>query len=445
MTLPAHLRGLRVALVGLGRAHRALAPKLRAEGAQLAAFDRSATALREAQALQLEGVFGADYLGALLRYRPEVAFLTPGMPKHLPEFEELARRGAVLSGEAAYFLARRRLRCLGITGSAGKTTTTSLVGEMLAAADLRVSLCGNIGPPFASALDESPAADLHVAEFSSFQLSLCDSSPEIAAILNIRPNHLDVHRDLADYRESKWRIGVFQGPEDILVVAEELRAEARARVRSRVLSFGVEGGTDARVAGDWIEALGERLVPVSDLGLRGRHNVENALAASLLALVAGAPADAVRSGLRRFCGVAHRQEVVGESGGVLFVDDSIATTPDRVLAAFASFPGPIVWLAGGYDKHLDYAPLLAGLQGVRRAFLFGPVGGILRGLLQGGPVAAELHSGFDAAVRAAAAAARPGDTVLLSPAAASYDEFADFAERGERFRAIVRELTGAGA
>lgn len=433
-----------MALVGLGRAHRALVPRLQVEGAELAAFDRSEEALRWAESLGLSGRFGADYLQALLRHRPQVAFLTPGMPKHLPEFEALQAQGAVLSAEAAYFLARRRLRCVGVTGSAGKTTTASLVGEILGAAGLRVSLCGNIGRPFASALGDADTADLYVAELSSFQLSLCDSSPEIAAILNIRPNHLDVHRDFLDYRESKWRIGLSQGPDDALVVAEELRAEAAARVRSRVLSFAVAGGTDGRVADGWIEALGARILPVAEIGLPGRHNVENALAAALIGRLAGAPVEAVREGLRRFRGVAHRQEVVAEKGGVRFVNDSIATSPDRVLAAFERFSGPILWLAGGHDKHLDYAPLLPSLGGVRRAFLFGPVGAILRDLLAGGPTAAELYPDFDAAVRAAVAAARPGDTVLLSPAAASYDAFADFAERGERFSAIVRETLSRG-
>lgn len=445
MTLPDRLDGLRVAIVGFGRAHRAMAPRLLEEGALLRAYDQSPETADAAAALGLTGTFGPDYLAALLRDAPEIAFLTPGMPKHLPELRRLEAGGSALTGEAAYFLSRRRHPCIGITGSAGKTTTTSLVGEMLRSAGLRPSVCGNIGRPFAEALADGDDAGVFVGEFSSFQLSLCDSSPEIAAILNIRPNHLDIHRDFEDYRSSKWRIADFQPPQGVLVVGEDLRTEAVARGRGRVLSFAIEHGTDARVRDGYLELRGRRILPLPELRLRGTHNRENALAAALLAEAAGAGDEAIAQTLRSFPGVRHRQEIVAERGGVTFINDSIATAPDRALAAFRTFDAPILWLAGGYDKHLDYTPLLAAMASVREAFLFGPVGETLLRLLQGTGVPAKLYPDFARAVRAAIRTARAGDTVLLSPAAASYDEFRDFQQRGERFRELVEEATGAGA
>ena len=307
MSLPRNLQDQRVAAVGLGRAHRSLVPRLVHEGAEVRAYDRVAALSQVALELGIDGAFGEGYLDALIAYAPDIAFLTPGMPKHLKELQLIERRGTLLSGEAAYFLGRRRRPCLGVTGSAGKTTTTSLVGEMLGASGLRPSVCGNIGRPFADALDDAQEALWYVGEFSSFQLSLCEESPEIAAILNIRPNHLDVHRDFDDYREAKWRITRFQERDGTLVVAEDLRDEALARTKARVLSFSADSGTDGRVTDGWLEVQGTRLLPVEGLRLRGAHNRENALAASLLALSAGADPRVVSQVLERFSGVAHRQ------------------------------------------------------------------------------------------------------------------------------------------
>lgn len=443
MSLPKNLQDQRVAAVGLGRAHRALVPRLLGEGAEVRAYDRLDALSDVALELGIDGAFGRGYLDALIKYAPDIAFLTPGMPKHLPEFQLIEERGAWLSAEAAYFLSRRRRPCVGVTGSAGKTTTTSLVGEMLLASGLRPSVCGNIGRPFATALDDADEAGIYVGEFSSFQLSLCDESPEIAAILNIRPNHLDVHRDFEDYRDAKWRIAGWQEADGTLVVPEDLRSETPSHTRAQVLSFAAAGGTDASVEDGWLKVHGTRLLPIEGLRLRGAHNRENALAAALLALSAGAQPEAVSNVLAHFSGVTHRQEILAERGGVTFVNDSIATAPDRTLAAFETFDGPILWLGGGYDKHLDYRPLLEVAGRMRVAFLFGPVGEILLPLLRAEGVRCAVYGSFDAAVEAALSEARKGDTVLMSPAAASYDEFSDFAERGERFRTLLMRSIGS--
>lgn len=440
--LPQSLRGRRAALVGYGRAHRALALRLAAEGAQVFAFDQSEEAAARAREDGREGSFGAGYLEALRALRPEFAFLTPGMRKDLPALAALGADGTVLTSETAYFFARRRRPVLGITGSAGKTTTTTLVGRMLARQGIAAAVCGNIGRPLSEALGDEQQIELYVAEFSSFQLQNLQASPEIAGLLNIRPNHLDIHPSFEDYAESKWRIARFQGEEGVLVLHAALLASAPP-LRGRVECFDAGAPADACVAAGDIVLHGRRVLPVAELRLAGRHNVENALAAALLASAAGAEESAIAEELRSFQGVAHRLELVAVQGGVRYVNDSIATAPDRALAAFDALEGPFVWLAGGYDKHLDYHELARSAKDVRFACLFGPVGKTLLPLLDAQGIAAQLFDGFDAAVEAAARAAQPGDTVLLSPAAASYDAFRNFEERGERFRQLVLARTSA--
>ncbi|MDA8346205.1 MAG: UDP-N-acetylmuramoyl-L-alanine--D-glutamate ligase [Thermaerobacter sp.] len=434
--LPQSLDGQRAALVGYGRAHRSLARRLLAEGAEVFACDRSEQARAQAQEDGVVGAFGPGYLEALLAQRPAFAFLTPGIRKDLPAFASLAADGTILSSETAFFFARRARPVLGITGSAGKTTTTTLVGRMLARQGIPAAVCGNIGRPLTDALADEGAITLYVAEFSSFQLQNLEHSPEIAGLLNIRPNHLDVHSSFEDYAQSKWRIARFQDAQGSLVLPWELQKEA-AGMPGRVLTFSTSERADARLRDGELFLHGRRLLSASELRLPGRHNVENALAAALLAEAAGADDTAIAEELRSFGGVAHRLEVVAEVAGVRCVNDSIATAPDRAMAAFDALEGPFVWLAGGYDKHLDYRELARRVRSVRLACLFGPVGETLLELLRQEAIPARHYNTFDDAVQAALAAAEPGDTVLLSPAAASYDSFRSFEERGERFRELV--------
>jgi len=440
MSVPRSFQGQRVALLGLGRAHVALCRALLAEGAEVQLYDRDPGRQHLLAEFGTAGRCGDGYLAAAAASGAAWAFLTPGMRKDLPEVVALASRGCRLTAEAGYFLARRARPVIGITGSAGKTTTTTLVARMLQRSGIAAAACGNIGLPFAQALAEEAATAVYVGEFSSFQLQLVEESPETAAVLNIRPNHLDIHPSFEDYAQSKWRIARFQTPQDLLVVPPELLAGAQGRARRR--TFALIGPADAEVSEGWLCLTGERLLPVDRLRLPGRHNVENALAAALLAEAGGATRQAIAAELQSFPGVRHRQELVAEQAGVRFVNDSIATAPDRTAAAFAAIGGPLLWLGGGYDKHLDYGVLRGQLGAVRRAFLFGPVGALLLDVCRADGVAAEIYPDFAAAVTAAIAAAEPGDTVLLSPGAASYDAFRDFEERGDAFRALVQAALG---
>ncbi|MDA8146434.1 MAG: UDP-N-acetylmuramoyl-L-alanine--D-glutamate ligase [Thermaerobacter sp.] len=446
-------RGRRVAVVGLGVSHRALIRFLLERGALITACDRKeAGELGEVRSqLATRGVrfvLGADYLRGLTDC--DLAFLTPGMPKHLPEVEAARRRGVPLLGEAGLFLELCAAPVTGITGSAGKTTTTSLVAAILERAGRQVFLGGNIGRPLIAEVDAIPAAAEAVLELSSFQLQLVETSPQVAVLLNVTPNHLDVHRDLAEYREAKAQIFRRQQPEAVLVAnrddpgARELAETAP----SRVLWFSrrEELAEGAFLSDGWLqvrwEGRSQRLLPAGELALPGTHNLENALAAAGAAAARGAGPEATVAVLREFGGVPHRLEQVADSQGVRWYNDSIATTPERTLAALATLPPPLVLIAGGYDKHLDYAALGPAVRRqVRVLLLIGQTAAKIEAAVRGAsggelPVIRRLPD-LAAAVGEARRLARPGDTVVLSPASASYDQFTDFEQRGERFRRLV--------
>lgn len=443
-------------LVGFGRAHRALLPVLLREGADLGVIDqRPWEALDdEARALLMASgvvfVGGPDYLRQLETARR--IFLTPGMRKDLPEIAAARARGAEITGEAAYVFARlpKETRTIGITGSAGKTTTTTLVGRLLADQGFDVEVAGNIGRPLAEVLEAPPA--YLVAELSSFQLELFQVGPQIGAILNFQPNHLDVHGSLHAYWQAKLRL-VATAPEGAPIVVpgddERLQAAVVAQGRKPVTFAGPFGQTDPsaavvdgrlvlRTKGTDIVVLPE----VTALRIPGAHNVRNVLAAVLLAFLAGARPEAMAATLTAFTGVPHRLECVAEIGGVRYVNDSIATAPDRTLAALQALPGPIIWIAGGYDKGLDYDGLEAALQDVKVCLTMGPTAEKIERVTGRAGVRTIRVENLAAAVELAARLARPGDTVLLSPASASYDQFANFEARGQAFRELVYRLGG---
>lgn len=450
MRLPDWLVGP-VALVGLGRSHQALAALLLGHQLEVVAFDANAERQQEVavQALCQQGLkmqLGPDYLQGGLNAYP-VVFVTPGVPKHLPALQAAAAAGSRLTGDVALFLELHGDRCLGITGSAGKTTTTTLVGEMLGQARIDAVVAGNIGRPVSELYDDQPPR-WYVLELSSFQLQLSRHSPHIAALLNLAPNHLDVHRDFAEYRQAKLNILRYQRTEDLVVLpAEGFDATGCEGFLGRRLVVGqisAQGDGAWQEQGQlWLSYGGHRspLLAAEELRLPGRHNVDNALFAALLARVAGADLAAIQEVLRRFTGVEHRLEPVRSWRGIRFVNDSIATAPDRTLAALQAVQAPIVLLAGGYDKGLDYTPLQALLgQKVRLCLTSGVAGAKIAQVARQAGVEVLETTGLQESFNQAVRLARAGDTVLLSPSAASYDEFHNFEERGRAFKGWALSL-----
>lgn len=467
------LAGRRVCAVGLGLSNRAALRFLAGLGLdpppRLTACDKQdRAALGEAAAecdrLGIRLLAGEGYLDAVAGQ--DLLLLTPGMRKDLPELLAARRAGAEWSSEMRLFFELCRAPIVGITGSAGKTTTTTLVHRMLATAagGRRVLLGGNIGEPLIERVLDLGPGDAVVLELSSFQLDLLDESPDVAALLNVAPNHLDIHRTMDAYVEAKARIFAFQPPGAVAVANADqaITAELAGRGAGRVLWFS---GSRRVAPGAWFDGTAvvaegirsagvERLVPGDAIRLPGRHNRENVCAAACVARACGAPPDAIAAAVAGFAGVEHRLEPVAELDGVRFINDSIATAPDRTLAALEAVPGPLVLILGGYDKGLPFGGLAEAVVSgpVRAAVLVGACAGNLERALgeaaarlgRPGPALARAGS-FDEAVARARDLARPGDAVLLSPACASYDMFPNFEARGRRFKAIVRGWASSSA
>ncbi|NLG70360.1 MAG: UDP-N-acetylmuramoyl-L-alanine--D-glutamate ligase [Firmicutes bacterium] len=323
---------------------------------------------------------------------------------------------------------------------------------------------GNIGEPLIERLAEIGPDAWVVLELSSFQLETTGISPHVAVVTNVTPNHLDVHPSMEAYVAAKTRIVAFQGPDDVAVLNADdpIPVEMAGRTAGRVHWFGRR----PRRPGAWLD--GDRLVAAmtaagpgdggevqelcrrDDIRLRGQHNVQNVLAAATAALCCGTPVEAIRDVARTFEGVPHRREAVASIDGVLYVNDSIATTPARAIAGLQSFQEPVVLIAGGYDKHLPFDELArVAVERCRHVVLLGQTAGAIERALEqvreetGRAVSHERVSSLEQAVAAARQVARPGDVVLLSPACASYDMFRNFEERGARFRQIVRALQEA--
>ncbi len=453
-----------VVILGLARQGKALARFFAERGAHVVVSDlREATQLSgqldELADLPVKYVLGQHPVSLLDGC--ELLCLSGGVSPEIPLVQEALRRGIPLSNDAQEFMTRCPAPVVGITGSAGKTTTTALVGRMLEASGFRTWVGGNIGYPLLNALSDIQETDRVVVELSSFQLELMDVSPPVAGLLNITPNHLDRHHTMEAYIAAKRHIMDYQGPQDVLVLGydnERTRALAGYAVGQVRFFSGlthVEEGTYLHGGELVLRHQGhETVVARRDaIRLRGFHNVQNVLAAIALADAAGATVEGMRQAIAAFTGVSHRLEEVCRRRGVLWIDDSIATTPERVVAALASFEEPLVLLAGGRDKDLPWGLFAERVvERVRVLILFGEAAPLIeehvreaweRAEAVGKRIAMErlLRAGdLRNAVTLASELARPGDVVLLSPGGTSFDAFQDFAERGDCFKRWVAAL-----
>jgi UDP-N-acetylmuramoylalanine--D-glutamate ligase len=455
--------GVNVVILGAARQGLALARFLARHGARVTLSDqRSAEQLSQAM-LNLEDLPILWTLGGHpLELLNGADLLCPsgGVPLNLPIVLEARRRGIPLSNDSQIFMEAVPARVIGITGSAGKTTTTTLVGRMaeaaLQASSRRSWVGGNIGLPLIDFLDKISPEDIVILELSSFQLELMTVSPWLAAILNITPNHLDRHGDMQSYAAAKAHILAYQGTQDICVLGrEDAGAWGLApQVKGKLVSFGMDrppaGDSGSFAEGDYLyfqnQAQVEQIAPRALVELRGRHNLLNCLAAGAIATSAGFPASAIQKGLEGFYGVPHRLELVRKLQGVSWYNDSIATAPERTIAAIQSFEEPLVLLLGGRDKNLPWGDLADLVhQRVDHVVVFGEASPkILQALgpqIPGRrPFTLAQCSQLQDAIQAAAGVVEAGDVVLLSPGGTSFDQFTDFEERGERYRLWVKQL-----
>lgn len=451
------LRGKKATLIGLGaRTHVALARFLVQCGVEVTISDA-----KPAEKLTLEigllgslpvklslgGHFPEDILGA------DIVFVTPGASRDLPVLQEAAARGIPLSSEIELLFSLCPASICAITGSSGKTTTTTLVGEMLMSDGRRTFVGGNIGTPLIEQLDDMRPEHWVVLELSSFQLEHMKQSPRVAAVLNITPNHLDRHGTMENYVAAKKNIVLHQKPTDWAVLGADdpqaygLAADCPGRVAlfsaRREVDKGawLRGGTIVlRLDGVEAEVCERR-----DIRLLGDHNVLNALAATAIGAAAGVDVQSIRRVITSFRGVEHRLELVREHRGARFYNDSIATSPERTIAALRSFDQPIVLIAGGKSKHLPLDALAERIvAAVRFLILMGELGEEIENAVRATPGGEAIPivrcSSLQQAVSKAAEVAEPGDVVLLSPGGTSFDFFRDFEDRGRQFKAMVSAL-----
>jgi UDP-N-acetylmuramoylalanine--D-glutamate ligase len=467
-------KGKRVLVIGAARQGKALSSYLARHGASVILNDLSQsedmigtqkTLLDEVKGTpgNIECVFGGHPEWLL----NDVDLVCPsgGIPLTLPLLIKARERGIPFSNDSQIFLEEAPCPVIGITGSAGKTTTTTIVGRM-AESNLRqrntggrVYVGGNIGAPLINWLDEMGEKDLAVVELSSFQLELMTISPHVAAVLNITPNHLDRHASMEDYTAAKARILEFQKLNNAAVINREdpVTWSLADKVKGRLITFGLHK-PPVEISGlfirdSWItfqeNGPEKELLPLSIIEIRGEHNLLNVLAACAVGKAAGFHIDDLRTGIEGFRGVAHRMEFVRHWRGVDWYNDSIATAPERSMAAVRSFDEPLILLAGGRDKKLpweDFACLVN--QKVEHLVLFGEAREKIAAAVEANQhiqpnqlASIRKCVNLQEAVRVVSDLARPGHVILLSPGGTSFDEFRDFEERGEAFKKWVMELT----
>ena len=458
--------GKQVVMIGAARQGLALSRFLALQGAHVILNDRrSEEELRdkrdELAPYNITWVTGEHPFSIL--DGTDLVCLSGGVPLNLPIVQEATRRNIPLSNDSQIFLEETPCPVIGITGSSGKTTTTALVGEIarqhfaLRKPQHNVWVGGNIGYPLIQDVDQMQPDDIAVMELSSFQLEIMSQSPNIAAILNLTPNHLDRHINMAKYISAKSQILTHQSHADIAVMN---RDDVRVRklfpeVKGRQITFGLNPPYDKQDATYfkrgrlYLQASGQvaKIVRADQVNLRGTHNLYNVLAAIAISAAAAFSLQAIYEGIVAFTGVPHRLEFIREWGGAVWYNDSIATSPERTMAALKSFDEPIILLAGGRDKDLPWQDLAAAIhEKVDHLVLFGEAAHLIHTVLgetdpETRPFTIDICEGLEEAVAQAAARVSPGDVVLLSPGGTSFDAFIDFEERGKRFKQWVKELT----
>jgi UDP-N-acetylmuramoylalanine--D-glutamate ligase len=446
----------RAVVIGLARSGMACARALHAEGWDVLVIDRRddaalrerATSLPQGVVVQLGGYTEDVAVGA------DMVCPSPGVPWDAPELARARSAGVLVHSEMDLVFRRCRAPIVGITGTNGKTTTTTLTGAVIAAGGARVHVGGNIGEPMLDRLGEVRDDDWVVLELSSFQIeSVEDPRCRLAAVLNVTPDHLNRHRTFAAYADAKRRLVEHADPQGAVVLGADdtitrgMASAARAEVLLAGLDIGSADGATVRDGDVVVIRSGQAtpVMPVADIPLFGEHNVLNVLAAVALGHAAGVGVDEVAAAVRAFRAVRHRLEPVLDSGGVLWVNDSKATNVDAAVKALRSFPDrPIVWIGGGETKGVGPEELAAEVsRRARHAVLNGATGPeVDAALAQLGYTSRTLVATLADAVRVAHDIAQPGDVVLLAPGYTSFDQFESYEQRGSAFADLARDVCG---
>lgn len=440
------LKNKKICVLGIGISHLPLIEYLVQNGAEVTACDKKTKEqLGEVyDRLREKGVrlrLGEGYLEAL---SGDLIFKTPGLRPDVPALLAAQEQGIPITTEMEVFMELCPAHVTAVTGSDGKTTTTTLIYKLLSMAGFKTHVGGNIGAPLLPAIDSISDRDRVVLELSSFQLQTMKTSPQTAVITNISPNHLDYHKDYDEYIQAKKNILRYQSADDLLVVNEDnaVTREAGAEAKGHVLRFSRAGQADIRLAGDWILFREEPVLNIQGIKIPGEHNVENYMAA-IGAVYPAAGKSVIEACAREFGGVEHRIELVRELEGVRYYNSSIDSSPNRTIHTLGVFNRPVVLIAGGKDKGIPYDTLGSALkEHVKALVLIGATAETIACVAK--EAAPELPLFFEkeypAAVARAKSLAEPGDVVLLSNASTSFDMFRNFEERGNLFKKLVMDL-----
>ena len=451
------LKGKSVAVIGMGVSNTPLIRMLLRAGVKVTVCDKSPRERVEELTSELESLgakfqLGPDYLARLHRF--DLIFRTPGLSPNTPELVQAAEKGSKITSEMELFFQLCPCKIIGVTGSDGKTTTTTLISEFLREAGRNVYLGGNIGRPLLPDVAGMVPEDVVVVELSSFQLMTMTKSPNVAVFTNLSPNHLDYHHTMEEYTAAKLNIFTHQGQEDRAIfnfdndITRSLSKQAPGKVMLFSRKKPLEEGVYLRDNTIWLtNEMGSReVLPLSMIRIPGVHNIENYMAA--IAAVDGlVPDKCVRAVAQRFTGVEHRIELVRELDGVKYYNDSIGTSPTRTMACLDSFDKKLILIAGGYDKGVPFTQLGVEItKKVKLLILTGATASAIRKSVEQAPEYAE-HTpdiietdNLSQAVDAARAAAVAGDVVVMSPACAAFDKFKNFMERGKVFKDLVNAL-----
>ena len=450
------LKGKKIAMCGIGISNTPLILNFLKQGARVIACDRREREQIGKIADELESAgaelkLGEGYLDNL---EVDIIFRTPGMNFHLPELERARKRGIAVTSEMEVFFDLCPATIFAVTGSDGKTTTTTLIAKMLEAEGKRVFVGGNIGTPLLPEIENITPDDFVVAELSSFQLISMRKSPDVAVVTNVAPNHLDVHKDMDEYVEAKKNILLHQNAfsRTVLNRDNDITESFRKDVRGQSLGFSMSRrlNNGAWLADDGVLHMAYRGIDVpvidrKDIAVLGDHNVENYLTA-ITAVWGYVGVDSICKVAHEFGGVEHRIEFVRELDGVKYYNDSIASSPTRTIAGLKAFDQKVILIAGGYDKHIPFEPLMPYLvEKVKTLYLCGDTADKIEKSLRdfdgynGAPDIVRVKD-IAEAVAAARKTAVSGDVVTLSPACASFDSYPNFAARGNHFKQLVNEL-----
>lgn len=451
------LEGKKIAIIGLGVSNKPLIEYLYKFKADITVFDNKeeskidANILKKIDEYKLKKSFGRNYLSNLKGF--DIIFKSPSCRPDLPEIEEEVKNGAKLTSEIELVLELSPSKIIGVTGSDGKTTTTSLIYEILKN-KYKCYLGGNIGIPLFTKIEEMKAEDIVVLELSSFQLMQMKKSPHIAVVTNVTPNHLDIHKSYEEYIEAKTNIFNNQNEDDILVLNydNEITRSFAKRAKGKVKFFSsrekLEDGViyHEKIVKSCEDGLRRHILKLKDTNLRGIHNAEN-ICAAIAATSTLVSVEEQEKAIKQFSGVEHRIEFVKEINGVKWYNDSIASSPTRTIAGLNSFVEEIVLIAGGYDKHLDYEPISDPIiNKVKTLIVMGQTSNKILGVVQNKIKEKEIKlpiykaENLEEAIRLAKENAKANQVVLFSPASASFDMFKNFEERGNKFKELVKKI-----